>query len=168
MVYYEMCMERKPYQGYTIEEHQKYVWEKGDRPLVASYYLPEGIDKLLMGAWAHRPEERLTIDEVCHKTQALLMDLDSCLFWDQAEDEFLFEVYANDESDDVSELGEPMEEVVMDAIVLEQADVRLVMEDSDAHLVMPDGCLSPSSDEENDPSHGSSFAEHRKLVSSAA
>lgn len=170
MIYYEMCMERKPFLGYSVNEHQKYVWEKGDRPLLASCYLPQGIDQVMMRAWAHRPEERWTIDEVCHQTQTLLMHLDSCLFWDQcAEGEFLFDVLVstNDENeeDTISELGDRMEVEVeqkdelleVESILLEQQDELSACNDDDV-----------SSCGSEEPQQGSFTAKQNKLISSAA
>lgn len=164
MIFYEMVMERKPFHSYSEEDHQTFVWEKGDRPLVASYSLPDGMKPLMEGAWDHDPQKRLSIDQVVHKTQSILMNLDSCLFWIPEDDDFLFDVYLEtDSSDAISEMGD---EVEQEPTVV--AKVVSVMEQSNARLVATDES-SADGTQKSGLSRGSSMiVQQCKLVSSAA
>ena len=165
MIFYEMVMERKPFQSYSEEEHQEFVWEKGDRPLVASYSLPSGMTSLMEEAWAQDPRLRLSIDAVVHKTQTILLSLDTCLLWIPEEDDFLFDVYVEkDTSDDISEMGDGVEDekeepVMAKVVSVIEGDARLVATDESSAC----GTLT------SQPSKGSSLvAQQCKLVSSAA
>jgi hypothetical protein len=160
MIFYELIMDRKPFQSLSAEEHQNYVWEKGDRPLVASYSLPDGIKPLMEQAWANDPQYRFTIHQVVHQTKALLMNLEDCSFL--GEDEFLFDVYIHTDGDAISEMGEAMEEVGDEPIAAEvvmDADVTFAVEDS-----------MSESDLKSRASSSFSFvpAKQHKIVSSAA
>lgn len=155
MIFYELIMERKPFHSLSAEEHQNYVWEKGDRPLVASYSLPDGVKPLMEEAWANDPQERLTIDQVVHQTKAILMKLEDCLIWAPQEDEFLFDVYLEPDADAVSEIAEDEELVVAAEVVLE-ADVTF--EDS----------MSDESLKSRTSSVCSFVAKQHKIASSAA
>lgn len=107
MIYYEMCTETKPYRGLSTFDHQKFVCEGGERPPLAKYCLPEGIDNLLARAWDHKVARRLTIDQVCDRIQTLLLQFDPCLyFYDQGEDDFLFDVQVRRDDDCVSDLDD--------------------------------------------------------------
>ena len=166
MIFYEMVMERKPFSSYSEEDHQTFVWEEGDRPLVASYSLPDGMKPLMEGAWAHDPKQRITIDEVVHQAQTILMNLDSCLFWVPEEDDFLFDVYLEtDTSDAVSEMGD---EVDQDDPAMSKS-VSSAMDGSDGRPITTDESSGSDEGTKSGQSRQSSLiAQHCKLVSSAA
>ena len=105
MVWYEMLTERKPYHGLSSVEHQRYVCEGGERPDLSNMYLPDEIDDILVAAWHPVLSQRLTMDQVCEKMQAFLMNLD-VHYYDQREEDFLFdvEVRPSEDLDDISEI----------------------------------------------------------------
>lgn len=158
MIFYELIMERKPFHSLSAEEHQNFVWEKGDRPLVASYSLPDGMKPLMEQAWANDPSDRLTIDQVVHQTKAVLMNLEHCMFWTWEEDDFLFDVYLEKDTDTISEIGEITEfEPILAAEVVLDADVTF-SQDS----------MSGASLKSRASSTFSVNAKQHKIVSSAA
>ena len=121
---------------------------------------------LMEGAWAHDPKQRFTIDEVVHRAQTILMNLDSCLFWVPEEDDFLFDVYlATESSDTVSEMGDELEQE--DPAM--SKSVSSAMDDSDGRPIPTDESSRSEDGTKSGPSRQSSMiAQHCKLVSSAA
>ncbi|CAB9525134.1 activated protein kinase kinase kinase 7 [Seminavis robusta] len=159
MILWELCMERKPYQGMSPLEHQKYACEAGERPPLACYYLPEELDSIILQSWEHDPSRRWSIDKVCKKMQHLLMQLDTYVFFEQSDEDFLFDLFlptmgvsqgSNYNDDTISLLGDEDEDslhemdLLVEAVALTSTETAL--QDSDAHWLIPASCMLVSDD----------------------
>jgi len=99
VVYFEMCTERKPYSGLSAADHQTLIAERGERPDLENYYLPDSLDEVFTMSWHPLLSSRWSMDQVCCKMQTFLMELDVA-YYEQKADDFLFDVAIEGFDDD--------------------------------------------------------------------
>jgi Protein tyrosine and serine/threonine kinase len=153
-IYWEMCYERKPYRGMSAMEHQEFVCKGGKRPPLECYCLPDQLNAILMQAWEHDPTRRLDMDKVCAKMQRLLVELDTCIVYEENEEDFLFDIHvpvALDDavsvvSDDEGQFALSTDELdVIDSVAgTSITPVEVVVQNSDINWMIPADGLLPA------------------------
>lgn len=74
MVCYELLAQEAPFLNFSEEDHQKLVCERQHRPKhFFGCVVPLSIQKLLDDAWAHEPNDRLTMSQVVTRLQDILV-----------------------------------------------------------------------------------------------
>jgi serine/threonine protein kinase len=172
--FYEALAERKPYQGLTAADHQKYVCERGERPTLTTFYVPEELDDILTAAWHPDYAQRLSMSQVCDKMQTFLMNID-VTYYEHREGDFLFDIEMKHEDVDALRDDELLD--VPTSLLLTRQGTSIDEEDEEVVSSAVDNSLSqPQQQPQQDTSSASTtvssniidhlFTSHKSLESS--
>lgn len=73
---WEMCALEEPFEGYSIEKHQKIVAEKGQRPKLSGKVFKQSLKALIQKCWSTDIKARPDMDEVYNRLKNFVDELE--------------------------------------------------------------------------------------------